>query len=113
LLTVPGFWIVERATRRRGGLERPEVVPYALLVLALIGLVLTPLGNEVSRRYEAEADWSALKATHDPTAAESVFRKFTRYDLVQPNPPLWSYVWIDNHPTVVQRIAMARAYPKP
>ena len=27
LLTVPGFWIVERATRRRGGLERPEVVP--------------------------------------------------------------------------------------
>ncbi len=110
LLTVPGFWIVERVTRRRGGLERPEVVPYALLVLALIGLVLTPLGNGVSRRYEAEADWAALKATRDPTAAESVFRKFTRYDLVQPNPPLWSYVWIDNHPTVVQRIAMARAY---
>ena len=27
LLTVPGFWIVERATRRRGGLDRPEVVP--------------------------------------------------------------------------------------
>ena len=110
LLTVPGFWIVERATRRRGGLERPEVVPYALLVLALIGLVVTPFGNAVSRRYEGEADWSALRVTHDPKAAESVFRKFTRYDLVQPNPPLWSYIWIDNHPTVVQRIAMARAY---
>ena len=110
LLTVPGFWIVERATRRRGGLERPEVVPYALLVLALIGLVVTPFGNAVSRRYEGEADWSALRATRDPQAAESVFRKFTRYDLVQPNPPLWSYIWIDNHPTVVQRIAMARAY---
>jgi Zn-dependent protease with chaperone function len=110
LLTVPAFWIVEWATRRRGGLERPEVVPLALLVLALIGLVITPLGNAVSRRYEAEADWSALRATHDPQAAESVFRKFTRYDLVQPNPPLWSYVWIDNHPTVVQRIAMTRAY---
>ena len=67
-------------------------------------------GNAVSRRYEAEADWSALRATHDPTAAASVFRKFARYDLVQPNPPLWSYIWIDNHPTVVQRIAMARAY---
>jgi STE24 endopeptidase len=110
LLTVPAFWVVERATRRRGGLERPEVVPYALLVLALIGLAITPLGNAVSRRYEAEADWSALRATHDPAAASSVFRKFTRYDLVQPNPPLWSYIWIDNHPTVVQRIAMARAY---
>jgi STE24 endopeptidase len=110
LLTVPGFWLVELATRRRGGLELPEVVPLALLVLALIGLLITPLGNVVSRRYEAEADWSALRATHDPAAAASVFRKFSRDDLVQPNPPLWSYIWIDNHPTVVQRIAMARAY---
>jgi STE24 endopeptidase len=110
LLTVPGFWLVERATRRRGGLARPEVVPLALLVLALIGLAITPLGNVVSRRYEGEADWSALRATHDPAAAAAVFRKFTRDDLVQPNPPLWSYIWIDNHPTIVQRIAMARAY---
>jgi STE24 endopeptidase len=110
LLTVPAFFVVEIVTRRRGGLERPEVVPYALLVLAVIGLVVTPFGNAVSRRYEAEADWSALRATHDPASAESLFRKFTRYDLVQPSPPGWSYVMIDNHPTVVQRIAMARAW---
>jgi STE24 endopeptidase len=110
LLTLPAFLVVEWATRRRGGLQRPELVPYALLVLALIGLVITPLGNAVSRRYEAEADWSALRATRDPVSAESLFRKFTRYDLVQPNPPLWSYLMLDNHPTVVQRIALARAY---
>ena len=110
LLTLPAFLVVEWATRRRGGLQRPELVPYVLLVLALIGLVITPLGNAVSRRYEAEADWSALRATHDPGSAESLFRKFTRYDLVQPNPPLWSYLMLDNHPTVVQRIALARAY---
>lgn len=110
LLTVPGFLVLEWATRRRGGLERPEVVPYALLVLALIGLVITPFGNAVSRRYEAEADWSALRATRDPASAESLFRKFTRYDLIQPNPPLWSYLMLDDHPTVVQRIALARAF---
>ncbi len=110
LLTLPAFLVVEWATRRRGGLQQPELVPYALLVLALIGLVITPFGNAVSRRYEAEADWSALRATHDPASAESLFRKFTRFDLVQPNPPLWSYVMLDNHPTVVQRIALARAY---
>ncbi len=110
LLTLPAFLVVEWATRRRGGLQRPELVPYALFVLALIGLVITPLGNAVSRRYEAEADWSALRATRDPGSAEGLFRKFTRYDLVQPNPPLWSYLMLDNHPTVVQRIALARAY---
>ncbi len=110
LLTAPGFLVVELATRRRGGLHRPELVPYALLVLAVIGLVITPFGNLVSRRYEAEADWSALRATHDPASAESVFRKFTRYDLIQPSPPLWSYVMLDDHPTVAQRIALARAW---
>ena len=110
LLTLPAFLVVEWATRRRGGLQRPELVPYTLLVLALVGLVITPSGNAVSRRYEAEADWSALRATHDPGSAESLFRKFTRYDLIEPNPPLWSYLMLDNHPTVVQRIALARAY---
>jgi STE24 endopeptidase len=110
MLTLPGFALVEWLTRRRGGLHRPDVVPYALLALALIGLLITPFGNAVSRRYEAEADWSALKATSDPASAERLFRKFAAYDLAQPNPPGWSYVLLDNHPTVVQRIAMARAW---
>jgi STE24 endopeptidase len=110
LITIPGFFVVAVLTRRRGGMDKPEVVPFALLVLAVFGLLITPFGNAVSRRYEAEADWSALKATQDPRSAEGVFRKFTLYDLSQPNPPGWSYVWIDDHPTVVQRIAMARAW---
>jgi STE24 endopeptidase len=110
LITIPGFFLVAVLTRRRGGMERPEVVPFALLVLAVFGLLVTPFGNAVSRRYEAEADWSALQATRDPDAAESMFGKFTVYDLVQPSPPGWSYVWLDDHPTGAQRIAMARAW---
>ncbi len=110
LITIPGFFLVAVLTRRRGGMERPEVVPFALLVLAVLGLLVTPFGNEVSRRYEAESDWAALQTTRDPDSAESMFRKFTAYDLVQPSPPGWSYVWLDNHPTVAQRIAMARAW---
>ena len=111
LLTVPGFWIVERATRRRGGLERPEVVP------------LRPARARADRprRDAASATPSRAATRPRPTGRRCarptiqrrrrcVFRKFARYDLVQPNPPLWSYIWIDNHPTVVQRIAMARAY---
>jgi STE24 endopeptidase len=110
LITIPGFFLVAVLTRRRGGMERPEVVPFALLVLAVFGLIVTPFGNAVSRRYEAEADWSALQTTRDPGSAESMFKKFTVYDLVQPNPPSWSYVWIDDHPTTAQRLAMARAW---
>jgi len=110
LITIPAFFVVAAATQRRGGMERPEVVPFALLSLAVFGLLVTPFVNTVSRRYEAEADWEALQTTRDPDAAEGLFRKFSVYDLAQPNPPGWSYVLLDNHPMVVQRIAMARAW---
>jgi len=110
LLTIPLFYLVAVATRRRGGMARPEVVPFALLVLAVLGLAVTPFTNAISRRYEAEADWSALRATRDPKDAEGLFEKFASLDLQQPNPPGWSYVWLDNHPTIVQRIALARAW---
>jgi STE24 endopeptidase len=110
LITIPLFFMLALATRRRGGMARPEVVPFALLVIAVVNLVLTPFTNVVSRRYEAEADWRALQATHDPASAVKLFRDFARTDLQQPNPPGWSYVLLDNHPTLTQRIAMARAW---
>jgi STE24 endopeptidase len=110
LITIPLFFLLELATRRRGGMERPEVVPFALLVIALINLAVTPFTNVVSRRYEDEADWRALQTTRDPASAVKLFRAFGRYDLTQPDPPGWSYVWLDNHPTLAQRIAMAQAW---
>jgi STE24 endopeptidase len=110
LLTIPLFAVVAEATRRRGGMAQPEAVPLALLVIAVLSLAVTPFTNAVSRRYEAEADWSALRATRDPKDAETLFEKFATLDLQQPNPPAWSYVWLDNHPTLVQRIALARAW---
>jgi STE24 endopeptidase len=110
LIIVPGFWILAVLTRRRGGMGRPEVVPFALLVITVFQLAVTPFENAVSRRYEAEADWRALHATRDPASAVKLFRGFGRYDLQQPDPPAWSYIWIDNHPTLAQRIAMARAW---
>jgi len=43
-------------------------------------------------------------------AGREAFRSFTRIDLAQPNPPAWSYVLLDDHPTVLQRIAMIEAW---
>jgi STE24 endopeptidase len=110
LFTVPLTFLLAEATRRRGGLHRAEVVPLALLVSAALGFLATPLENVVSRRYESEADWMALQATRDPAAGREAFRSFTRIDLAEPNPPLWSYVIFDDHPTVMQRLRMTRAW---
>jgi STE24 endopeptidase len=110
LVILPTLWLLSVALRSRGGLGRPENLPYAFLILAVIGLLAAPVQNFVSRRYEAEADWRALKATKDPASMTRLFRSFQRTSLEEPNPGVLDYLWLENHPTLMQRIAMSRAW---
>jgi STE24 endopeptidase len=110
LLALPGAYLIARFTRRRGGMAVPDAVPLSLLVVTVLGLLALPLDNAVSRRTEAEADWVALRTTRDPGAAERLFRRFTRRALEQPDPPGWYAFLTGNHPTVEDRIRMARAW---
>jgi STE24 endopeptidase len=110
LFLLPATALVAVFTRRRGGLAQPEAVPVALFVFVVLQLLATPLMNVVSRREEAEADWAALQATHDPAAARSLFRRLATASHSNPDPPSWSYVLYENHPTIVQRIAMVDAW---
>ena len=110
LFLIPAAGLVALLTMRRGGLARPEAVPIALLVFVLLQLITTPLTNIVSRHEEAEADWSALRATRDPTAAKSLFERLATTSLADPDPPGWSYVLYADHPTIAQRIAMVEAW---
>jgi STE24 endopeptidase len=110
LLFLPGAFVLAAVTRRRGGLGDPGVLPFGMLVLTVLQLVLLPAENVVSRRYEAEADWVALRTTQDPRSARAIFRRFSSVDLAQPSPPTWDYVLLENHPTVMQRIAMVEAF---
>src|SRR5437764_8748571 len=89
LFAFPLAWLVTLATRRRGGLANPASLPLALLALVVLGLIAAPFENAVSRRYEAEADWSALKTTHDPASGRKLFVDFERTSLQQPDPPTW------------------------
>jgi STE24 endopeptidase len=110
LIILPTALIVALATRRRGGMGAPEAVPLALLVFVVLTLLTTPLQNASSRRYEAEADWTALQATHDPRAMEGLFKRFTRRALADPDPPGWWHVLFDGHPSGKERVQMARAW---
>ncbi|HUZ82189.1 MAG TPA: M48 family metalloprotease, partial [Gaiellaceae bacterium] len=113
LLVLPTLWLVAVATRRRGGVGDPANLPLVILTLTVLALLTAPLQNVVSRRYEAEADWRALNATSDPAAARRLFESFERTSLEQPSPPLWDYLWLENHPTLMQRIAMTERWTKP
>lgn len=110
LLSLPLAWLVTLATRGRGGLGNPASLPLAALALVVLGIVAAPFENAVSRRCEAEADWSALRATSDTTSARKLFVDFERTSLQQPSPPLWAYLWLENHPTLAQRLAMVERF---
>jgi STE24 endopeptidase len=110
LFTVTLAFVISRVTRRRGGMAEPAAIPLALLTLVVLQLVALPIENEISRRHEAEADWIALQTTHDPRSAERLFAAFVPTTLSDPNPPTWEYLLNADHPTIDQRIAMARAW---
>jgi STE24 endopeptidase len=110
LFLLPVSGLIALATRRRGGLARPEAVPIALLVLVGMSILAQPLVNLATRRMEAEADWAALQATHDPDGARALFRRLATTSLGDPDPPAWIQIAQGSHPTLLRRIAMTRAW---
>ncbi|MFL5954622.1 MAG: M48 family metalloprotease [Gaiellaceae bacterium] len=110
LIVLPTLWLVAIATRRRGGVGDPANLPFVILVLTVLGLLTAPFQNAVSRRYEREADWRSLNATQDPASTQRLFESFERTSLEDPSPPLWDYLWLQDHPTLMQRLAMVRQW---
>ncbi len=110
LFAIPGAWILMRATRARGGMGAPEAVPLALLVVVVLQLVSAPAANAISRRMEAEADWKALQVTKDPPSLEQLMVGFAETSLGDPSPPGWVELVLGTHPSLADRVAMARAW---
>lgn len=110
LFAIPGTWLIARFTRRRGGMREPEAVPLGLLVLVVLQLLSLPLQSAISRHMEAEADWVALNTTEDPDSARALFRHFSIEGLVDPDPPEWSRLLFDSHPSLVERVGLVEAW---
>jgi STE24 endopeptidase len=90
--------------------RRPAAVPLALLLITLAQLVLLPVRNAISRRIETEADWIALNATRDPAADRGLFTGFVATSLQDPSPAAWVHFLLDDHPSPLQRVELARAW---
>ena len=85
----------------------PAALPLLLLVLTVVGLVLSPLQNAVSRYFERQCDRYALERTGGPAAYRSAFVKLARLNKADTDPhPV--VVWLfDGHPPIRQRLALA------
>jgi STE24 endopeptidase len=109
LLALPGAWVLGRLVR----LGDPASLPAAALVLVVLQLATLPLVSAISRRYEAEADYEALRLTGGRAPAEALYRRFVTTSLADPDPPRLAHILLGTHPTVAERIATARAAALP
>jgi STE24 endopeptidase len=100
---------------RRAGAESivdPRAIALLLAVAALAGLVAAPLTSLVSRRIEARADGHALELTEDPSTVERMEERLATTNLADVDPPRLEYVMFASHPSVVERMAAARAFAR-
>jgi STE24 endopeptidase len=85
-----------------------RVVPFVLLLGAVLGLLLAPLQAALSRSWEYACDRFAVEQTGDLTAFESAFGRLSEANLPDPEPPRLAYLWLFSHPTVPERLEAAR-----
>ena len=113
ILAVSGLWLVDHELHRLAeplgyaSFSDPAALPLIMLVLALFGLILSPLQNGMSRFFERQCDRYALERTRMPEAYRSAFVKLARLNKCDPDPhPL--VVWLfEDHPPIRERLAMA------
>jgi Zn-dependent protease with chaperone function len=92
------------------GLGRTRrLVPFVLLLASALGLLASPLGAALSRRWEREADAFSLRLTGDPATFEATHRRLAPANLADLDPPRLAYLTWFSHPTPPERIAGARA----
>jgi STE24 endopeptidase len=104
-------WLLERA----GAAYGPTMLPLALALGTLAGLVASPLQAALSRRVEAHADRFALElasSTADPATVAATYsamqRRLALDNLAPLRPNRLLYVWFATHPSVPERLALTR-----
>ncbi len=91
------------------GLRDPAALPLLLVFATVAGLLVLPLQNVVSRRFEARADQIALELTQDPDTAIRVHRRLAFSNLADLRPPAAAVWLLYSHPPVAERIGAAVA----
>jgi STE24 endopeptidase len=105
LLCSPGL---RAAVGAPGGAADPRVVPFVLLLAAVVEILAAPLGAALSRRWEREADRFSLGLTRDLATFESAHRSLAAANLSDLDPPRTIYLLFFTHPTPLERIESAR-----
>lgn len=120
LYSVVGFWFCDLALRT--WVEQVEghpidyatlpvyTLPLLMLSLGVFSLVVGPLHNIVSRRFERQCDRYALTRTGNRAAYTSAFRRLARMNKSDPCPDPIEVFLFHSHPPIAERLAMAEEF---
>ena len=91
-----------------------EIAALPLLTLwaMLIGLIQTPIGNMLSRKFEYEADQYAVEATNKPLSFIQTLNKLTEQNLGDKEPHPFVEWFFYSHPSIKKRIAAIENFAK-
>lgn len=86
----------------------PAAIPIFFIVLAIIGVFLTPVTNTLIRLQESQADAFGLNTAREPDGFAKVALALSEYRKIEPG-PVEEFVFFD-HPSGKTRIGMAMAW---
>ena len=87
-------------------------LPLLSLWAMLIGLIQSPIGNILSRKYEYEADRYAIESTHKPNSFISTLNKLTDQNLGDREPHPFVEWFFYSHPSIINRINAIKNFSK-
>jgi STE24 endopeptidase len=82
-------------------------MPMLLFILTVFSMLLEPLQNIISRRYETQCDLYAIRRTGGKEAFLSAFRKLARLNKDDPTPHWLDVYLFYTHPPIAKRLAIA------
>ncbi|OHB86770.1 MAG: hypothetical protein A3D13_10760 [Planctomycetes bacterium RIFCSPHIGHO2_02_FULL_40_12] len=82
--------------------------PVICMVLGVLGFILMPIQNAISRRFERACDRYAIEKTNDPEAFISTMDKLAEQNLADRTPNRLVELLFYSHPPISKRIEMAR-----
>ena len=97
------------------GSEDLASLPVLLVILTVFAILLTPVGNALSRHFEHQADQYSLEVTHGLTpdsgqVAAHSFQVLGEVDLEYPDPGRLNVVLTYDHPAIRDRVQFALSY---
>lgn len=104
--------VIRRYKKRFGfeSLSDVAALPLLSVIVGVIGFIVSPAFNALSRYQEHESDRFALEMTHDNHACAGAFAKLQEQNLGNPRPGLLFKLWRASHPPLGERIDFCNEY---